>query len=79
MCLPWVTFRSSAPIEQLLKYCVLTDPSTNLVERLIGLFLKGLAYTSFLHAGITARLVASLVSSSFNRPLEDNYARKNRT
>ena len=35
--------------------CVPTDPSTNLVEQPIDLFLNGPAHMTFLHVGITAR------------------------
>jgi hypothetical protein len=45
-----------------------TDPPTNPVEQPIDLFFNGPAYRTFLHVGITARPVAPLVSSLFNRP-----------
>jgi hypothetical protein len=50
--------------------------STNPIEQPIDLFLNGPAYTTFLHIGITAKPVAPLASSLFNRPQGDNYARK---
>jgi hypothetical protein len=45
-----------------------TDPSINPVEQPIDLFLNEPAHTTFIHVGITARPVAPLASSLFNRP-----------
>jgi hypothetical protein len=51
-----------------------THSSTNPVEQPIDLFLNRPAYRTFLHVRITARPVAPLVSSLFNRPQRHNYA-----
>jgi hypothetical protein len=71
-------FGSDATLYKFHLFPVPTNLSTTPVEQLIDLFLNRPAYTT-LHVGITARPIAPLASLLFNRPQEDNYARKNRT